>query len=75
VGNPDTVFLDVRSNEEWDGSNNRGNKHAGHVPGAIHLEWLNFVTRDAHRTLKSPHELRALLEEHGITPDKEVIPY
>ena len=75
VGNPDTIFLDVRSNEEWDGSNNRGNKHAGHVPGAIHLEWLNFVTRDAHRTLKPAHELRALLEEHGITPDKEVIPY
>ena len=75
VGNPDTLFLDVRSDEEWDGSNDRGNKRAGRVPGSVHLEWLNFVTNDTHRTIKPAGELRTILEEHGITPDKEVIPY
>jgi thiosulfate/3-mercaptopyruvate sulfurtransferase len=75
VGKADTVFLDVRSDGEWDGTNNRGNKRAGHVPGSVHLEWLNFVTDDTYRTIKPAHELRALLEERGVTADKQVITY
>ena len=75
VGGADTVFLDVRSDGEWDGSNDRGNKRSGHVPGAVHLEWLNFVTSDKYQTLKPAHELRAMLEERGVTPDKQVITY
>ena len=75
VGKPDTIFLDVRSDGEWDGTNDRGNQRAGRVPRAIHLEWLNFVTRDKHQTLRPARELRALLEERGVTPDKQVITY
>lgn len=75
VGKDHTVFLDVRSDEEWLGTNDRGNKRAGHVPGAVHLEWLNFVTSDKYRTLKPAHELRALLERHGVTPAKQAITY
>ena len=75
VGDPDTVFLDVRSEDEWTGAGARGNKRAGHVPGAVHLEWLNFVTSDKHQTVKPAHELRAMLEESGVTPDKQVITY
>ena len=75
VGNPDTIFLDVRSDGEWEGTNDRGNKRAGRVPEAIHLEWLNFITDDKHRTLKPANELRAMLEERGVTPDKQVITY
>ncbi len=75
VGNPDTVFLDVRSDEEWDGSNDRGNARAGRVPGAVHLEWLNLITEDRHRTFKPVDELRAMLDPLGVTPDKNVITY
>jgi thiosulfate/3-mercaptopyruvate sulfurtransferase len=75
VGNADVVFLDVRSDGEWDGSNNRGNKRAGRIPGAVHLEWLNFVTADAYQTIKPAHELRAMLEAVGATPDKEIVTY
>jgi thiosulfate/3-mercaptopyruvate sulfurtransferase len=75
VGRPDTIFLDVRSDGEWEGTNDRGNRRAGHVPGAVHLEWLNFVTDDKHQTIKPAHELRAMLEERGVTPDKQVITY
>ena len=75
VGRPDTIFLDVRSDGEWLGTNDRGNARAGHVPGAVHLEWLNFVTGDKHQTVRSAHELRAMLEERGVTPDKQVITY
>ena len=75
IGQPDTIFLDVRSDGEWEGINDRGNRRAGHVPGAVHLEWLNFVTSDKHQTIKPAHELRAMLEERGVTPDKQVIAY
>ena len=64
-GDADTIFLDVRSDGEWDGTNDRGNKRAGHIPGAVHLEWLNFVTDDRHQTFKPAHEVRAMLAERG----------
>ena len=75
VGDSDTIFLDVRSTGEYTGESGRGNSRAGHVPGAIHLEWLNFVTADKHRTVKPAHEIRAMLEERGVTQDKQVITY
>lgn len=76
VGNSDTVFLDVRSNGEWDGSDTtRGNKRTGHIPGAVHLEWLNFITHDRYRTVKPASEIRSLLERNGVTSDKQVITY
>ena len=70
----DTVVWDVRSDGEYDGSNSRGNQRLGHIPGAIHLEWFNVMERDNHR-FKPAGEVRALLEERGITPDKAVFAY
>lgn len=75
VGNSDVLFLDVRSDGEWDATNNRGNSRAGRVPGAVHLEWLNFVTSDRHQTIKPASELKAMLEEVGATLEKEVVTY
>ena len=70
----DSVVWDVRTDGEWDGSNNRANARAGHIPGAVHLEWLNLMDRETHR-FKSAPEIRQLLSEHGITPDKNVYTY
>jgi thiosulfate/3-mercaptopyruvate sulfurtransferase len=75
IGSEETVFLDVRSDGEWDGTNDRGNERSGRVPGAIHIEWLNFVEDDSHKTFKSPDLLRKLLLEKGITPEKEIVTY
>jgi thiosulfate/3-mercaptopyruvate sulfurtransferase len=74
MARPDVVVLDVRSDEEWMGTNNRGNKRSGRIPGSMHIEWLNNVeSADAGRRWKSPAELRAMFEAEGVTPDKEVI--
>jgi thiosulfate/3-mercaptopyruvate sulfurtransferase len=75
VGAPDVGILDVRTDEEWLGTNDRGNKRVGHVPGAVHLEWLNFVTHDDRRVFKPASELRAMLREAGINPEQEVVTY
>ena len=69
-----SVVWDVRSDGEWDGSANRGNKRAGHVPGAVHLEWFNLMDRETHQ-FKSASEIRRILNENGITADKNVYTY
>ena len=71
---PDVVVWDVRSDGEWDGSASRGNKRVGHVPGAVHLEWFNMIDRETHQ-FKPAEEIRRILTEHGITPDKNVYAY
>ncbi|NQW23686.1 MAG: sulfurtransferase [SAR202 cluster bacterium] len=70
----DSVIWDVRSDGEWDGTNSRGNKRVGHVPGAVHLEWFNLVDSTTNK-FKPAEEIRRLLSEHGITPDKNVYTY
>ena len=71
----DTLFLDVRSDGEWNGRNDRGNSRAGRVPGSVHVEWLNFVNTDRYQTFKSPEEINQILSEAGVTPEKEVVTY
>ncbi|MCC6382255.1 MAG: sulfurtransferase [Dehalococcoidia bacterium] len=71
----DCQVLDVRSDEEWAGTNDRGNRRAGHVPGARHLEWLRFVTRDDRRTFLPADDLQHLLEEAGVSGERPVITY
>ena len=70
----DTVIWDVRSDGEYDGCASRGNQRAGHIPGAVHLEWFNLVDRETHR-LKAPEEIRRILNEKGVSPDKAVYTY
>ena len=71
---PDVVAWDVRSRGEYTGEETRGNKRGGHIPGAAYMEWLDLHDLDTHE-LKPPAELRRLLEEKGITPDKRIVPH
>ena len=75
IGAPDVGIWDVRTDEEWLGTNSRGNKRAGHVPGAKHLEWINLVTSDDRRVFKPADDIRAMLREVGINPEQEVVTY
>ena len=69
----DLVILDARSPDEFSGEEQRSTR-SGHIPGAVNLEWRNFVQIDDDVPFfKSPDEIAALLEERGITPDKEVV--
>ncbi len=75
IGSDDTTLLDVRTDGEWEGSNKRGGKRGGRVPGAIHLEWVNFHTGGDVPTLRTADELRALLADQRVSTDGEVITY
>ncbi|MCC7366187.1 MAG: sulfurtransferase [Dehalococcoidia bacterium] len=72
---PGCQVLDARTDEEWLGTNDRGNRRAGHVPGAHHLEWVRFVRRDDARTFLPADEVAALLAGAGIERDKATITY
>ncbi|WP_284012857.1 sulfurtransferase [Halobaculum litoreum] len=61
----DTVIVDTRDPDEY---------AAGHLPGAVNLDWLELVDADT-RGLKPREELTAILADHGITPDREVLLY
>ncbi|HXH22065.1 MAG TPA: sulfurtransferase [Dehalococcoidia bacterium] len=73
IGKPGTVILDVRSDGEWEGTETRGNRRTGRIPGSVHVEWLNNVTADELQLMKPADVLRRMYEEAGVTPDQEVI--
>ena len=73
LDDPNVIVLDVRSDGEWDGSVTRGNQRAGHIPGAVHLEWTNNLTADAEKRWKSADELREMYAACGLTPDKKIV--
>lgn len=70
----DVVVWDVRSTAEYDGSNSRGNQRVGHVPGSVHLEYLNTMDRETHR-FKPAADIRRMLLAQGITPEKRIYTY
>lgn len=70
----EAVIWDVRSDGEWDGSEMRGNKRAGHIPGAVHLEWFNLMDRATHQ-FRPANEIRQTLAEAGIPHGQAVYTY
>jgi|GEM_PF-99447 len=79
---PGVKVLDVRSLAEYTGEVVRAYQ-GGHIPGAVHLEWVNVLQalpakgpQDPEiKVLKPLPELRALYEKAGVTPEKEVVVY
>jgi len=67
-----TVILDARSPGEYSGEVVRAAK-SGHIPGAINLEWTQNFDADNAMRLKPREALKAMYEDLGVTPDKEVI--
>ncbi len=68
------VLLDSRSPEEYRGEKKFA-EHAGHIPGAVNLDWFNVMDKSRNMRLKPETELRALMEERGLTKDKTVVTY
>ncbi len=80
LGKPGVAILDVRSPEEYRGERvappghpDGGAERTGRIPGARHLYFMELINGDG--TFKSPAQIRRLVEDRGITPDKEVIVY
>lgn len=78
IGQKNGVLLDVRTVQEYRGEwflnkPPEGTERAGHIPGSVHLEHLLVFKEDG--TFKLMDELQAVYESHGITANKNIIPY
>lgn len=69
----DALVLDARSIAEYAGKETGGAKQAGHIPGAKSLPWTLLAGEMS--TFKPAEEMRRVLLEAGVTPDKEIVTY
>jgi len=67
-----TCILDARSHDEYIGEDIRAER-AGHIPGAVNLDWLVLKDQNNPLRLKPKDELQKLLDSLGITKEKNII--
>lgn len=70
IDDPDQLIWDVRSAEEFLGMRS-GSRRAGHIPGAVNLDWM--ALKDPARQLRLVEDLEALLNAHGVEGGKAII--
>lgn len=74
IEDKNTVLVDVRSKEEYDGKvQKKGAFAKGRIPKSVWIEWTEATNKDT--TMKSYDELVKLYSANGVTPDKDVIAY
>jgi thiosulfate/3-mercaptopyruvate sulfurtransferase len=66
------ILVDVRHISEYNGTSEKP-VSAGHIKGAINVEYKEFVNDKG--AFKSKDQLTALAEQNGITADKTIILY
>ena len=72
LNHDDVVIFDTRSVHEYNGTKAFAQR-AGHIPGAINIEWTEAMDKSRHMRLKPDAELRDMLAAKGILPNKEII--
>ncbi|MEB3306512.1 MAG: rhodanese-like domain-containing protein [Cyanobacteriota bacterium] len=73
LGSTNVVILDTREPREYAGETPYGESRGGHVPGAKHVFYKDFL--DANGDVLPPDQIRAKLAALGASPDAEVISY
>jgi thiosulfate/3-mercaptopyruvate sulfurtransferase len=70
----DLALWDARSLNEYQGVS-RFSLYPGHIPGAVHLDWLEVMDRKRNLRLKPKTVLQQMLNDLGLTPDKQLVAY
>jgi thiosulfate/3-mercaptopyruvate sulfurtransferase len=66
-----TQIFDARTAAEFSGEDLRKNPRGGHLPGARRVGHADLLTPEGR--LKSPEELRAMLERAGFQPGQRIV--
>lgn len=74
LGAPDLGLLDSRTPQEFSGEK-KYSARGGHIPGAARLNWTDTMDQSRNLRLKPEAELREMLEQRGLTRDREIICY
>jgi thiosulfate/3-mercaptopyruvate sulfurtransferase len=72
IGDTAVAVLDVRTPAEYAGTDKRAQR-AGHIPGAVNVDWSQALVGGGDMRLRPAEQLRALYAGAGITPEKEII--
>lgn len=72
LADANVTILDARTPDEYSGADVRAAR-GGHIPGAINLDWTEAIDRGNNLRLQPVATLRALLKNHGVTPDREIV--
>lgn len=76
LDDPNTVIIDTRSIEEYEGSVQKdGAFKKGRIPGSIHIDWAANIDYQGDKTMLSNEELLKLYESKGVTKDKNILIY
>lgn len=72
----DAVIVDVRSESEYRGMEAHAAR-PGHIPGAMHIEWIENLVLDPERgpRWRNQDAIRALYEKAGVDEEKELFLY
>lgn len=70
---PDLQVIDARDDSEWSGTEDFGLNRAGRIPGAVHIEWIQFMTPEL--TFRPASELQAIMSQDDVTDNDEVVTY
>ena len=69
----DFLTVDTRTDAEFNGWILYDEARGGHITGAVHLPYEWYFNSD--HSILSQVDLQDLFESHGITTDKEIVPY
>ncbi|WP_413615110.1 sulfurtransferase [Halomonas cupida] len=72
LGTEGFAIWDARSVEEFDGLKGN-NKHLGHIPGAVNMEWTHAMDSKRSLRVRDYAEMITELQAMGLTPDMEVV--
>ncbi len=67
-------ILDCRSQQEYTGQTVRAER-IGHIPNAVNMDWTLAMDPQRNYRIKPKSELLPMLNDLGVTPDKDVIVY
>jgi thiosulfate/3-mercaptopyruvate sulfurtransferase len=69
------VIIDVRTADEYSGKGLPPGARGGHIPGAIHIDWRTTVTGQGGGRMKSPEELKSIMQAAGVDRSREAVVY
>ena len=71
LDDPGFAIWDARSAGEYRGEVGN-NRHLGHIPGAVNMDWLNAMDRQRDLRIRDYAELITELQAIGLTPEMEI---
>lgn len=74
VASNSAVFFDVRSKAEFEGTDLRGNRRGGHIPGAINLDFDHLLDKQTKKILPAD-QAREKIAALNLPTDKPIVLY